>query len=446
MRGMVFSSMPHTAAADASSDTCLTWLKAVREFQCDLADQSSNTVKEIHMHAFARSLLGMGLAAAIGNHAVAATASTWNADFRYRFENVEDDALPLDASASTARLRLGWTQAFDAGLSVLVEGEAVGELNDQFNSGANGETSRPAVLDARALELNRAALTWRGESAGVVLGRQRIVLDNQRFVGNVGWRQNEQTFDALSLDALAGDVVKLSYHWIDRVHRINGDNARDPLARERDLDAHLLHASGSSPLGQLAAYVYLVEDQQVASASARTVGVRWSGRAVRGDATFSTTLEFARQVDYSNQPVDFGHDYTLVEPSLVWNGITFKAGRESLGSDGTHAFQTPLATLHAFNGWADKFVVTPATGLVDRYASTAGTFGAGGWRARAGWSVAWHDFRAARGVADYGREWNAMASLAIGKGWSGMLKLADYRSDDFARDTRKLWIQFEWAR
>jgi hypothetical protein len=28
---------------------------------------------------------------------------------------------------------------------------------------------------------------------------------------------------------------------------------------------------------------------------------------------------------------------------------------------------------------------------------------------------------------------------------TGLVKLADYRSDGFARDTRKLWLQLEWA-
>ncbi len=36
-------------------------------------------------------------------------------------------------------------------------------------------------------------------------------------------------------------------------------------------------------------------------------------------------------------------------------------------NDSGKAFRTPLATLHVFNGWADKFLTTPAAGLDDRY-------------------------------------------------------------------------------
>ena len=129
-------------------------------------------------------------------------------------------------------------------------------------------------------------------------------------------------------------------------------------------------------------------------------------------------------------------------PVLV-QGITGKIGWEHLGGDGVSGFQTPLATLHAFNGWADKFLVTPANGLDDRYASVSGKFGRGKFEGKLGWTVAFHDFNADRGGADYGREWDASLSFPLPAGFSGLVKLADYRSDGFARDTRKLWLQVE---
>ena len=38
-----------------------------------------------------------------------------------------------------------------------------------------------------------------------------------------------------------------------------------------------------------------------------------------------------------------------------------------LASDNSQGFRTPLATLHAFNGWADLFLDTPPDGLSDIY-------------------------------------------------------------------------------
>ena len=141
----------------------------------------------------------------------ASDAGVWNAAFRYRFEGVTDDAFARDADANTARLRLGWRQPLASGFSVFVEGEGVAELGNHFNSTANRHVAYPVVPDARAFELNQALVAWQGESSHIALGRQRYVLDNQRFIGNVGWRQNEQTFDALSADAKLSTAITLHY-------------------------------------------------------------------------------------------------------------------------------------------------------------------------------------------------------------------------------------------
>ena len=391
------------------------------------------------------SLLIAALSAATSSAALAADTGTWSAALRYRYEGVDDDAFAREAQAHTARLRLGWTQPLGHGFTALIEGEAVTELSDRFNSTANGHTTYPVVADARSTELNRLQIEWRGSQAAVAAGRQRLLLDNQRFIGNVGWRQNEQTFDAVSFELRPRDAVTLRYHWLDRVHRFNGDEARDPLARERSLDAHLLNAAWVLPASTLVGYAYLVADRDVAAASTRTTGLRWNGKWPESPLGFGWTVEAARQQDYDENPARFSHAYTLVESGLHWAGIDWKAGFERLGGNGTHAFQTPLATLHAFNGWADKFTTTPAQGLEDRYLGAGAKFGRGNWSERLTWAVAWHGFRAARGDADYGQEWNASLGANLGRGWNGLLKFADYGSDGFARDTRKLWLQLEWT-
>src|SRR3546814_3293516 len=69
--------------------------------------------------------------------------------------------------------------------------------------------------------------------------------------------------------------------------------------------------------------------------------------------------------------------------------------------NGVVAFQTPLATLHAFNGWADRFLSTPGNGLEDIYVGVGGKHGQWNWQAL------WHDFSADRGGADYGTELDA---------------------------------------
>ncbi|TCZ82449.1 hypothetical protein EYQ95_22900 [Lysobacter sp. N42] len=392
-------------------------------------------------------LLTASVLLALAAPAVAAGSSPlsfeWNA--RLRHEAVDDDAFARDAEATMLRLRAGLRWRIAPGWEAFAEGEGVAAPGDDYNSGANGRTAYPSVVDPEGAELNQAWLRWQGGKANATLGRQRLLLDNQRWVGNVGWRQNEQTFDALVLGAKPAAPVALTYAWLDRVHRVSGDDAIDPLARERDLDAHLLNAAWTRGDHRLVGYAYAVEDQDLAAASTRTLGLRYALAPKAGTRRFGITAEFARQVDHAGNPLDFSHDYRLLEPALALPGMTLRAGQELLGGTGTHALQTPLATLHAFNGWADKFLVTPAAGLDDRYVAANGQLAKSRALGALEWTLAWHDYRADAGDMRYGREWNASLAMPFGPQWKALAKVADYRADRFARDTTKLWLQLEWS-
>lgn len=372
-------------------------------------------------------------------------SATWTAAFRYRLEQVEQDSFDHAAMASTARLRLGAHLAWNERWRGFAEGEAVGATTDRFNSGANGHVDYPAVADASALEINQLGIAWRATQMETIVGRQRLVFDNQRFIGNVGWRQNEQTFDAALVAFQPNARWTLHYGWLDRVHRIAGDRARDPLARERDLDAHLVHATVSTGAGPLALYYYGVEDQDVVSAATQTAGARWSPTMTRGAWRWSAAMEAAQQRDFGDNPRRFEHGYRLLEGGVGKGAWNARLGWERLAGDGTHALQTPLATLHAFNGWADVFVVTPPSGLQDRYAAMNGTWSP---RASAGldWAVAWHAYAPTQSGERYGREWNASVGHKFARGWSALIKFADYQSDTFGHDTRKWWLQVEWTK
>ena len=366
-----------------------------------------------------------------------AISAEWN--LRLRHERVDDDAFAPTADAGTARLRAG-LRFRAGGWSALLEGEGIANFGDGYNSTANGRTAYPVVADAEDADTNQAWLAWRGARAGATLGRQRLVFDNQRWIGNSGWRQNEQTFDAVALDAKLPVGLTARYAWLDRAHRVNGDEARDPLLRERALDTHLFHLGWQGAVQAASGYVWLHEDRDVPLASTATFGVRSVTNRVKDGRGWGLSLEWARQQPHAANPLDFEHTYFWVEPAWTWNGITWKAGWEHLGGDGRHALQTPLATLHAFNGWADKFNTTPPGGLDDRYLGANGKFGDAKWE----WQLAWHDYRADVG-GSYGSEWNASLGFPVVHAVKGLVKFADYRADGFARDTRKLWVQLEWA-
>jgi hypothetical protein len=365
-------------------------------------------------------------------------APEWNV--RLREEHVDDALIPNEADALTLRVRAGLRFNLSHGFSALVEGEGIASAGDNYNSSANGETSYPLVADPEGAEINQAWVSWKGEKLQATAGRQRLQYDNQRWIGNSGWRQNEQTFDAFALDATLPAEFGIRYAWLDRVHRVNGDEARDPLARERALDSHLLRVGWKHDIHRLAGYGWFHEDQDVEAASTATYGARWVAGKVADGRGWNLALEAARQRDHADNPLDFSHSYWLVEPALVRHGISWKAGWEHLGGNGRHSLQTPLATLHAFNGWADRFLTTPADGLEDYYFAPSGKVCSG----RCTWQVAWHEYRADTG-GSYGQELNASFSFPLVQKLTGLVKVADYREDGFSGDLQKLWVQLEWT-
>ncbi|MBN8727402.1 MAG: alginate export family protein [Xanthomonadales bacterium] len=366
-------------------------------------------------------------------------------ELRQRYEHVDDAASARNADAHTLRLRLrlGYHWAFAPGWQAHVDGEHVQPLSgEHYNSTANGRVQYPVVADPKSTELNQAFIAWSNETSGVTVGRQRIQLDNQRFIGNSGWRQNEQTFDAVALKhSLAPGGPTFQYIHLDRVLRVFGEDHPDPLQARWKLNGHLLHLDQPLPLGQLATYGYLIKNRDVATLSTQTWGLRWTGQKELAQATPGWALEYAHQSDWGNNPLSVSASYRLLEGSLKWRGVTFRAGQEVLGGDGRYGFSTPYASLHPFNGWADRFGgVSPRDGLDDRYFGASGGIGASAFT----WAAAWHDFRADHGGASYGTELDLSLGYAFGTHWNALLKYADYRADGFSTDVRKAWASVEY--
>jgi hypothetical protein len=290
-------------------------------------------------------------------------------------------------------------------------------------------TAFPVIADPDATELNQAYLSYSGWPATLLkLGNQRIKLDNDRFVGNVGWRQNEQTFDAFSVVNKTLPETTLTYAYLNKVNTITDSST--------DIKAHLLNAAYAGlPLGTLVGYGYLLEYPDSPATSTKTFGVRFSGKtAVNTGWKLLYAAEYATQSDYREGSAAIDADYSLLELGVEVRGVTAQLGYELLGDDSAFGFQTPLATKHAFNGWADKFLVTPANGLEDIYLS----FGT----ALAGAKIAlvYHDYAADRGGAEYGSEWNTQIAKPFGKHYTLGAKYASYDADAFATDTDKFWI------
>lgn len=182
--------------------------------------------------------------------------------------------------------------------------------------------------------------------------------------------------------------------------------------------------------------------------SSATYGVRLAGaRALGGSTRLNYIASYARQSDYARNPVDYTASYYLGELTLDWAALHFGGGYEVLGSGGILAFQTPLSTLHKFNGWADKFLVTPADGLRDAYAVAGYSWKKAGPFDAIAVVGSYHRFDSDRNINGSGQHYGDEIDLQA-SAWRGrttlLIKYADYRADRFAVDTRKLWLSVEW--
>ena len=363
------------------------------------------------------------------------------ADIRLRYEYGDQD--PLETShTETVRARVGAKLNEWNGFTGLAELETTvaADSSSYRAASVDGPADHTVIADPESAEVNQLWLGYTVADTTIKLGRQRIILDNARFVGNVGWRQNEQTFDAVNLtNTIVPDTI-LSYSYVNRVNRIFGSQSK-AAAGQNDFDSnsHFLNASYTGmPNTQVTAYGYLLdlENQAGHAQSSNTFGLSLSGTYPMSDnVKLKVLAEYATQSDAYDSPLNYDADYYHVFLGADMAPINFGIGFESLGSDNGVGFRTPLATLHAFNGFADKFLGTPAGGLQDFYVTAGAKLPAG-----FGLKLFYHRFSAdddSFGPDQYGDEFDVVLAKKINDNVSILSKFAYYSADEFATDTTR---------
>ena len=381
------------------------------------------------------------------------TKGKFSINVRARYEFVNQEGVPAitdDSHAPTIRTRFGFTTAPVYGFQGMIEAENVTALGPEGNynaAGSNGKNYKPVVADPTTTELNQAWLSYSYTNmATAKVGRQRIVLDNARFIGDVGWRQNMQTFDAAGLEFKPAKDFSLYYGYIWDVHRVFGDvSGLPPANTDFNSKSHLINASyAACDYGKLSGYTYLLDLKNDAGAnnSCATYGVSFVGSApVSEKVKLDYRAEFAWQTDYADSTQNYGTEYYNLELGVNVKPFVVGAGYEVLGSDNNVGFKTPLATGHAFNGWADLFLSTPNAGLRDLYGFAQFTL-----PQQIPLRVVYHKFDADTGGYDFGQEFDVVISKKFGKYWSALLKYANYNGVDapVASDVQKFWAQVEF--
>jgi hypothetical protein len=383
-------------------------------------------------------------------------------DSRMRYETVDQDPLAQDAEAETIRVRAGFETGKAWETSLLAEGEFVWDVGGDYRSdnAVLKNTTYPVVADRDSQEVNRLQLTNTSiPQTTLTLGRQRILLDDQRFVGNSGWRQNEQTFDGFHVVNKTVTNFTVDVAYVNQVNRVNGPDS--PQGRFTG-DVYLTNLAYQTPVGKVTAFNYLLKFDPLTQAdfpglnaaqaaplnptrvSTSTYGLRFAGERRLSKIKLGYTASLARQKDAGENPFDFTLDYRFGELTGTYRQFTLGVGYETLEGNGAVGFSTPLATLHKFNGWADKFLTTPANGLEDRYISAGVTFKGIGPLDTLAAVASYHTYDAQHISQDYGDE----ANIQLQGKWQRvnmLLKYADYKADALLTDTTKWWAQVEYV-
>lgn len=359
---------------------------------------------------------------------------------RYRAEFVDHDAFDKDATASTLRTTLAYKSGSYNGFHLFLEAEnSVGVPNDHGynNKGAgslaNGRTAYPVVVDPEGTDINQAYLQYNCGSCGskFTVGRQAVVIGDQRFVGAVGWRQNHQTFDAARFQG-QWDQFSLDYNFISRVNRIFGDQV--------GMDGHVLFGTFTTDVVKVTPYLLMLDYEDLNALDTTTYGLELSGKVEMGDRPFNWEIEYANQGDSSDNPNSYDVSYLHGNAKFGLGPVSLILDYELLEGDGTNAFKTPLATLHKFNGFADMFLNTPGNGLQDLSLGVAGKFAGSGK-----WLVRIHDFKSDVNSLDYGQEIDAVVTWKAANGGVYGGKLGYFDADEFAVDVTKVMFWTAWS-
>ncbi|MFA6630432.1 MAG: alginate export family protein [Sulfuricurvum sp.] len=377
----------------------------------------------------------------------------FSAQIRPRYENVDDDSnTKKDANAMSVRASIGLETALFSlkGLTMKVEGTTVQTLGaERYNDKSpDAHTAYDVVADPEQTRFTQAYLQYKYGATTAKIGRQIINLDNQRFIGSVDWRQMPQSFDALTLNntSIAGLNLTGAYIY-----------SYATVFDEHTWDSKSLILNGSykiSDLVKVTVYDYMISSEKSAYGS-DTFGLAFSGNIPVSAAKVDYRAEYAKQGDATFKTVGVDENkndayYYNLDAMANLNGLLFGAGYEFLSGKGSAdetAFQTPLATLHKFNGWADKFLSTPLGGLCDTSVSLGYTApGLGKVLA------VYHSFETdvdMSGKNDLGSEWDFMYTNTIPgiKGLNGLIKAAYYDGGNvsgYNADVTKFWLQFDY--
>jgi hypothetical protein len=357
---------------------------------------------------------------------------------RYEFGDVQ---FKDESNALTFRERAGFKTMKWHGFSALAEGEFTEVAVADYNAAAGADAfpkdaANTVIADPRNAELNQAFIQYDGFDSTAKVGREKIVYDNAAFIGNVGWRQNEQTFDGITFDNKSIDGLTLKLAYINQVNRIFGAEADSPLlavpgtattpavifdnVTDIEGDIGLINGSYTGIEGlTLGGYAYLMEFDEKENWDNNTFGM-----SAQGDVLGLTLYGELAWQDKAGFGADEDAFYFHAIATKKFGTQTLAVGVEQLNA----GFKTPLATVHVFNGWADAFIngriEGTHNGLTDVYVSHTLPLC---------WGVKWtnvlHAFGDDEISTGYGWEYDSMLVKKFNDNFTAIAKYAFFESE-----------------
>jgi len=354
-------------------------------------------------------------------------SSSLDLNFRIRAESVDIDNGTTDSAlANTLKSRATFKSGDMYGLSLLIEGDSTLHISDEFyDKDGKNDDNYDLVLDQETTQLNQAYIQYNNFSSVIKAGNQRINLDNQRHVGGVAFRQDEATFDAISISNKSIDDIRVFLAIANNRNSITNANTEEDIV--------LLNVKYAlSKSAAISGYFYDIKDTNgIADLDFATFGVRAAGKQ---ESSITFEAELASQ-EKSTGTADFTSLYYNISVGTAIAGVTTKLGYEAFGSDdGEAAFATPLGTNHKFFGWSDIYLTGAGNNGIQDLNLSAVTKVSG-----VKLVAQFHKFDALEGGDDLGTEFGFMAAKKFGT-YSASVKVAQLSDSDTKNDTTKLWL------
>jgi len=372
---------------------------------------------------------------------------------RARIADLNESSSSSDRTgqAASLALRANWQTAWSNSVSSLIQADWVISGWQSHHSDGVRFNGEPRIPDVPGGDINQALLRYNTPTALLTLGRQNLEWDDLRFLSANSFWQNPQSFDALQINYPLAEASNLQYAYITKALRIFGRDADTYLhlsdinyqsqqgLRPKDgLGEHQMHSQAIQwqwrewDYLDLTAYGYFINNETAANFSNDTLGARLGYQQKFSAWNYRFLFAAARQ-----QRPGFIHGYNLpywhVHNSLGRGALEWSLDYEYLGAENGTAFITPLGFTHEYQGWADRFTITPAKGVQDISLRSTSRWG----RLRA--DLRYHQFFSAQNDDNYGQELDGELGYQFAVNRKIALRLARFwAAEDYANSFKSV--------